>query len=125
MHILLLTDSGVDSFFKLLGLSVVFVLILVATYYTTKWVAKSGAVRSANKNIKIVETHRITQNKYIQIIQIGQKYVAVGIGKEEIEFLTCLDESELDLSEKTGSLPAEDFKEVFGKLLKRQQNDKK
>ena len=48
---------------QLLGLLIILILILVATYYVTKWIGKSGAIQNQAKNIKVIETFRIAPNK--------------------------------------------------------------
>lgn len=86
------------SFLQLFGAIIVFVLVLFATYYVTKWMAKSGVITPKSKNIKVIETFKIAPNKYIQIIQLGNKYYSIGVTKDNISFLSELDESQLDLS---------------------------
>lgn len=107
-------DAG--NVLQLLALLVVFVLILFATYYVTKWIARAGAIQTRARNIKVVETFKITQNKYIQIIQLGSKYYAIGISKDNIAFLTCLEEEQLDFTE-TPSAPGQiKFKDLFDRF---------
>lgn len=108
-----------NNILQLLGMIVIFILILAATYYVTKWIAKSGAVQPYSKNIRVVETFRIAQNKYIQIIQLGNRYYAVGITKENITFLTALDEEQLDLTPKDPSLTDVTFMDVMSKVTSR------
>lgn len=101
-----------DNILQFVGVFLVFVLILVATYFVTRWLAKTGAIQSHSKNIKVIETFKIAQNKYIQIVQIGTKYYSIGVGKDDITFLTPLDESQLDLTE-TSQMPGMPFKSIF------------
>lgn len=91
-----------------------FVIVLIATYYVTKWIAKSGVVQSRSQNIKVIETFKIAPNKYVQIIQLGSKYYSIGVTKENITFLTSLDEEQLDISE----IPPTSEQIPFADLLK-------
>ena len=111
-------SSGVESFAQLLGLLVVFVLILVLTYYTTKWIASYQKGHSYNKNLTIIETLRLTTNKYIQIVEAGDVYLVIAIGKDEVTFLTQLTKEQL----KEGTFeetvnPSRATGENFGEIL--------
>ena len=111
-------SSGVESFAQLLGLLVVFVLILVLTYYTTKWIASYQKGHSYNKNLKIIETLRLTTNKYIQIVEAGDVYLVIAIGKDDVTFLTQLTKEQL----KEGTFeetvnPSRATGENFGEIL--------
>jgi flagellar biosynthetic protein FliO len=114
----MLTISGVSTLgnvLQLLGLIIVFILILVATYYTTKFVGSANMMHNRNSNISLVETYRINQNKYIQIIKVGGKYIVVGVSKDHIEYLTEIEEEQLIFSEQNGK-PVVDFKTVFSQV---------
>lgn len=115
------TLSTLENVFQLIGLLAVFILILTAAYFVTKWVGNTTMQGQKNQNISIIETFRLTPNKYIQILRLGDKYVAVAVTKEHIEYLT-------EISEKALSLPEGgerqfssnvDFKEVFAKIKKK------
>ena len=58
------------SILKLLGLLFVFILILAATYYFTRWYAKSGFIKKGSGNIKILESMQLAPGKIIYIIKI-------------------------------------------------------
>ncbi len=113
---------NVSNILQLLGVLVAFVLILAATYYATKWFAKSGIVQSRSANIKVIETFKIAQNKYIQIIQLGDRYYSIGVTKDEITFLTALDEEQLDLSLMENAPQQMSFKDMLGRVSKLSKN---
>lgn len=102
---------------ELISVIIIFVLVLVATYYATKWIGKSGVVPSRTKNIKVIETFRIAPNKYIQIVQLGSKYYSIGVSKENITFLTALDEEQLDFTEETkNGQPTMAFQDILERI---------
>lgn len=114
-------SSGVESFVQLLGILVVFILVLVLTYFTTKWIASYQKGHSYNKNLQVIETLKLTTNKYIQIIEAGDIYLVVAIGKDEVTFLTQLTKAQLKegtfddvttASKQTG----ENFGEILNKF---------
>lgn len=110
-----MNGSSIANFFQLVGLVLLLIFILIATYFTTRWIGKSTISQSKNKNIKVIETFRISPNKYIQIIAIGEKYIAIGVSKDHIEYLTDLEQEQLvipDISVHSES----DFKEIFSKI---------
>ena len=76
-----------------------FVLVLALTYYVTRWIAGYQKSQSINKNLAVVETLKLTTNKYVQLIQAGKDtYYVIAIGKDEITVL--------------GELSAEQLKEL-------------
>lgn len=95
MAVLSVGLSGFDSFLQLLGVLLIFIFVLIITYFTTKWIANYQKGQNYNKNLRIVETIRITNNKYIQIVEAGKEYLVIAVGKDEIHLLTKLSEDQL------------------------------
>lgn len=117
-----------NNILQLIATLFVFVLVLALTYFVTKWIAKSGAMQSHAKNIKVIETYKIAPSKYIQIIQIGKKQYAIGVTKEQITFLSELEEDQLEIPEDFGNTVGNtSFKEVMKHMLSNVKNrdDKK
>lgn len=117
-----------NNILQLIATLFVFVLVLALTYFVTKWIAKSGAMQSRAKNIKVIETYKIAPSKYIQIIQIGKKQYAIGVTKEQITFLSELEEDQLKIPEDFGNAVGDtSFKEVMKNMLSNVKNrdDKK
>ena len=63
-------------------------------------------------NIQVLETFKITQSKYIQIVRIGEHYYALAIGKDDITMLGELKEEEIHIQEDSG-MPKMDFKQLL------------
>ena len=112
-----------ENILQLTAVVVVFVLVLAGTYYVTNWIAKSGMIQSQSRNIKVIETFKITNGKYIQIIQLGKKYYSIGVTKDQITFLTPLDEAQLDFSEEVRNGQKVSFKELLDKLNKNKKEN--
>lgn len=92
---ILLSSTG-DSFIQLIIVLVCFVVVLILTYYTTKWIAGYQQQHSYNKNLKVVETLKLTTNKYIQIIEAGKDtYFVIALGKDDITVLGQLTKDQL------------------------------
>ena len=113
--------SSTDNLLQLLGLVVLFIVILIITFYTTKLIGGIKAGQQKKGNIKVLETFRVTQNKYLQLVQIGKKYIVIAIGKNEIQLITELQESDLNEAEE---YIKQDFKfmDILSKLTKRQED---
>ena len=92
---LITTFNKTDSVVQFLTLLIIFVFVIAITYVTVKWTSKIQQGQSKYSNIEIVETKRITNNKYLQIVKAGDKYLLIGIGKDEINLITELQEEEL------------------------------
>lgn len=121
--ILLDISSGWDSFFQLVGVLLIFLFVLAITYVVTKWIAGYQQGIMANKNIRVIETFRVNNNKFIQIIQVGKKYLAISVCKDTIQVLTELTEEQLiwmpSSEEKSKSTTNENFQEVLNNLKKK------
>lgn len=115
---LLMTSFG-ESLLQLIVVLVIFIGVLAATYFVTKWLANYQKAASYNKNLEIVETIRLTTNKYVQIVRAGSdSFYVIAIGKDEITMLGQLDKGELVLSEEsqTNDFKAMDFKSILERV---------
>lgn len=120
MVLLQMKTSSFSSFMQLLGVLLIFLFVLALTYVTTKWIANYQKGKSYNKNLRVIETLRLSQNKYIQIVEAGDVYLVIGIGKEEITMLTTLTEEQLkDLDTyevKKQAEAGENFQDILNKI---------
>ena len=103
---------------QLVVIIVIFILVLVATYFTTRWIGKSGAIQAHSPNIHVKETFKIAPNRYIQIIELGDQYYAIGVSKDNITFLTALSKDQLDLTPVEKEHGAVTFKDMMNKFRK-------
>ena len=108
--VLLGVFSKWDSFFQLIGVLLIFLFVLAITYVTTRWIGQYQQGMMQNKNIQVVETFRVSNNKFIQIIQVG---------KNVVNILTELTEEDLvwmPSQEERGVKVNENFQQIFTKL---------
>lgn len=110
-------QGSMQSIIELLGLIVIFVIVLVVCYYTTKFVAGKQLVQKKMGNFEIVETFAISQNKYLQLIRMGNKYVVISVSKDSVGFITELDENEVCRIQKNEAMSGKSFKEVLSGLI--------
>lgn len=123
--VLLLAENGKNdivlnssnSIWKLLGLILLCAVIIIACYYTTKFVGKrSQGMQSPNggRNIKSLETFRVAPNKFLQLIKCGDKYLLIGITKDRIKLLSEIDGDSLLL--ETKGTQHKKFKDIISSL---------
>ncbi len=121
--VLLEISSGWESFFQLIGVLLIFLFVLVLTYLVTKWIAGYQQGITYNKNIRIIETFRVSNNKFIQIIQVGKKYLVISVCKDTIHLLTELTEEQLtyfpSMEESKKVNVNENFQEILNSLKKK------
>jgi flagellar protein FliO/FliZ len=107
--------SSYDSVWQLVGLIALLIIILVAAYYTSRFIGgiKLGQMRKSN--FQVIDSYRVTPNKVLQIVKIGNKYVVIAIGKDDIHFITELDEAEVIIRE-SHQVEKQSFKQILDKL---------
>ena len=114
--------SATDSYLQFITVLVLFVFVLGITYVTTRWIANYQKGKNAGGNLEVIETMRITNNKYIQIVRAGNKYLAIAVGKDEIHMLAELPEEELMLTETNVSSNM-DFGSILDKFKRLSRKD--
>ena len=114
-------QNSLQSLFELLGLILIFVIVLVVCYYTTKFVAGRQLVQKKMGNFEIVETYTIAQNKYLQLIRMGNKYVVISVAKESVNVITELEETEVCRIQNNVSLSGKSFKEILSGFTKKEE----
>ena len=117
--VLLGVFSKWDRFFQLIGVLLIFLFVLAITYVTTRWIGQYQQGMMQNKNIQVVETFRVSNNKFIQIIQVGKKYLVISVCKDVVNILTELTEEDLvwmPSQEERGVKVNENFQQIFTKL---------
>ena len=119
---ILLNASALNSFLQLMGAIVIFIFVLVITYFTTKWIGNYQQVHTTNKNLRVIESLRLTNNKFIQIVQAGDVYLVIAVGKEEVHLLTQLTKEQLtelpDFTKTQNTLSQGSFQDILSKVKK-------
>lgn len=117
----MLLSSSFENFLQLIGALLIFAFVLLITYLTTKWMGGFQSTRTNNKNLKVIETISVGQNKMISLIQSGEVFLVVSIGKDEVHLLAQLTREQLtdfSFEEVTvnNTFSQESFQEIFTKL---------
>lgn len=113
---MILTVSGrTDSYIQFMTVLLLFLFVLLITWWVTKWTAGYQKSQTANANMEIVETIRLSGNKYVQIIRVGRKYLAVAICKDTVTMLTEISEQDLVFPDESVLKPTR-FKDVLDRI---------
>ncbi len=112
-----------ENILELILLLGIFVLVLVACVFTTRFVAGHQMQRGRNSNFKPIETYQITQNRYLHLVQIGTRYFVVSVTKENISFIAELKEDEIVAKPEKGGTQRS-FKQILSEFkVKVDKND--
>ncbi len=114
---ILTISEKTDSYVQFMTILIIFVFVLFITWGVTKWIAGYQKGKGTNTNMEIIETFRLINGKYIQIIRVGKKYLAVAVCKDTVTMLTEISEGELCLPE--GGTTVSGFKEILDRVQKR------
>jgi flagellar protein FliO/FliZ len=124
MIILTIGTSNWDSLLQLIGVSILFIFILAITYFTTKFVGGTKLNQVKNSNFQVIETYKLTQNKYLQIIKIGSRYFVIAIGKDNIQNIAELDEKDILIGDSLKpSMKFSDVISMISNKKEKKQND--
>jgi flagellar protein FliO/FliZ len=115
---ILLTSSSYMQFITVL---IIFVLVLGVTAWVTRWMANYQKGRNSNNNIEIIETTRITSNKYIQLLRVGETYMVIAVCKDTVTMLSEVPAEQLKFPDGTQNRMS--FKELFEKTIKMDSSD--
>ena len=89
-----------NPIFDVVVLLITFVIILAACILTTRLVAGRQMLKNKNKNIVPIETYQIAPNRYLQIVQIGERYIVISVCKDSVRFIAELSKEELHLQQE-------------------------
>ncbi len=112
--------TGIDGYLQLIASLIVFIVVLAAALFSAKWLANYQKGIRANGNIEIIESSQLTANKYLQIVRIGEKYIAIAVCKDTVTVLCEISKEDL----KEGTLPGytgPDFKSILTRFTNRQK----
>lgn len=113
----MLTAAGrLDNFLQFMASLGIFIFVLALTYFVTRWIGNYQKAQLKSRNMQIIETMRIANNKYIQIVKVSEEYLVISIAKDRIELLTKLDEGSISGLHMPDENHTETFQDIFNKL---------
>lgn len=120
--VILSRSNTLEGVIQLLVVLIMFLFVLGMAYLAARLTGRFQSNLQSRSNVKIIETTRIGNNKYIQIVKIGSRYAAIGVGKDDITFLTELKEEELNL-DALGNNTKGSFKDILSQLQKKKDEN--
>jgi len=111
---MLLTGTS-SSYVQLITVLLVFVVILGITAWTTKWIANYQKQQGVNCNIEVIETARVSNGKYIQIVRVGKTYKVIAVCKDTVTMLGDIPEEQLE--KNSVSAGGMKFSELLNKMI--------
>lgn len=118
------TDNSVVQF---ITVTIIFAIVLAITYFTTRWVGSYQKKQISRGNIKIAESLRISNNKILEIVNVGSHYYLIAVCKDTVTLIGEVDKDELKLIEQdNGSTGNESFGSVFNrfKVVHKEEKEK-
>lgn len=114
-----------ESIFRLIVSLVMFVLVVIACYFTTVWIGNFQKKKVGRGNIEVIEVHSLTNNKYMEIVRVGTKYYVLAVSKDRVDKIDVLDKDDINIPEFGDMSTNLTFVQVLEKLKKdRHQQDK-
>ena len=80
---------------KAIGTLIAVVVILYGSYMASKYIGRGMAKSSSSLYMRLLDQITLGQDRHIAIIQVGGKYLLVGVTAGQIQVLSELDDDEL------------------------------
>lgn len=116
--------TGGDSLIQLIVVLVIFAFVLVMTVFTTRFIGGYQKLKMSNKNMQLIETLRLSNTKYLALMKVADKYVVIGVGKDEINKIIELDENEVPDIQPVEEGKPDRLVEGFQDILEKFKNKK-
>ena len=117
-------SSSLSSAWNIISLILIFLFVLALAYFSTKIIAKyQSNTLNSKSNIKIIESFRVGNNKYIAIAEIAGQYYALAIGKDEINLIGTLDKDNIIDRQSTYNVNKTSFKDILSKVKNNNSNE--
>ena len=87
--------NAVNNFARFITLLLIFILVLVVCYYTTRFVAKNQKGLRSGGNLELVESLSLGSSRYLQLVKAGGHYLVLSVGKDSAQLLCELQADEV------------------------------
>lgn len=115
--------TGVNGIAQLITVAVLFILVLALTYFTTRFVGRYQKGQLSGNNIQVIDMLRLSQNKLVQIVRVGEKYFAVAVCKDTVTLLGEIDGDKLVIKEQ-GTASNMEFENLLKRFRKKEQENR-
>ena len=81
---ILLSSHSLSDIAQLFTVLIIFIFVLALSMFCAKWMGNYQKAQSAGGSAEVIETIRIAQGKWVQIIRIGSKYKVSSFPRKSI-----------------------------------------
>lgn len=121
---LLSMTSRLESIVQFITLLIIFFFVLGITYISTRYIARVQKEQYSTGNMELIETLRISNNKYLQIVRVGNKYFCMAVCKDTVTMLGEIQKEEMVFKENNLNAKI-DFQTILEKMKQKQLGYKK
>ncbi len=119
----LVSASNLKSVGELICVVFLFLFVLFLAYLAARLAGSfQSGVMQRRSNIRVIEVFRLSGSKVIEIIRIGDHYLALAVCKDSVTVLAELDEAEI--KEQEAALEPIDFGRILDRLKKNEEQKK-
>ncbi len=110
-----------DSTGSTLLLIFVLLLVIFAAYFTTRYLSVKGGNLMKGKYMLVKDRVVLAKDKQILLLQVGTKYIVVGVTSQAVNHLGTIEDGELQpiVQEPQTDVGMQSFKEVLAKIYKK------
>ena len=120
---LLSVSSGLESIVQFITVLIIFVFVLGFTWISTRYIAGIQKDKYKTGNMELIETLRISNNKYLQIVRVGNKYLCMAVCKDTVTMLGEIQKEEMVFYENNLNANM-DFQMILEKIKQKQLGNK-
>lgn len=84
--------SAGGTWFDMLGLIVITVLVLAATWLATRWIGRKSQISQSSRNVRIIERTPIARDKYLAIIEVAGKFYLISVTSQNVQMMTEIED---------------------------------
>jgi flagellar protein FliO/FliZ len=110
---MIISSISDNAVFQFITVTLIFVLVLGLTYFTTRWIGSYQKKQMSYGAVKIIESYRLSSNKVLNIVKAGNKCFLIAVCKDTVTLIGEVDEETLELKSTT------DVSESFGTVFSR------
>lgn len=103
------SQNGIESFFRTVYYLFMFALILAATYFVTKFLARKGMGQSKAKYMKLMESMPLGVDKSLHLVKVGTQYFLLGSASKSMFKISELEQDKLFEEQLNNAVNINDF----------------
>ena len=104
---------------RVIATFIIVTFIIYLSYLASKYLSKGMGRSGSSRYMRMIDQLTLGQDRHIAVIQVGGKYLLVGVTAGQISILSEVEDEELfplAPDEESGGSQPPDFKKILGKL---------